>query len=945
MMQRRAARVRTHRDAGMTLPEVLVSMAITGVLVAAMAMAATLVIRQADNNTGRVNNVRSEQSVGIWLPSDLASAESVNTDPAATPCGTACPPGLLGDGSNALMLTWSGSVPGVTASIPTTTTVSYRYVLSGTEYQIVRVICDSIGGAAPTCSQVTMLHDVLAPPAGQIWTPGVTSPTWVMLVRLALNPADTTNGNSTVVDPTYQTKNGRRVTVTINGGGDVAAGGGGQDVITFSAGGTNRQPDLSTSNLSDAPTFSATRSRCGGNFGMVVDTSGSIGSTNMASVRSGITAFVNAFAGTPIKLQIVRFSTNATTLGAGSGWSRYYDMLVDSDIADLKTQVGTLTSTGTTNYEDAMFRMFNNKDGTVQSTLPDTMIFFTDGIPNYSRLDSTTATAAAVANPADAALPTSTGGSFSQVAFNRANRIVRQYDPDVQRLIGVFVGVDTTGTSTWITAGAGYHLTNFGQGFHNLYEQGYNLSNVVRGYHGDYQYATTGINYQYNSANVYQYNQTGFSPQSKSGSTWSNTTWATYLSGITGGQPTKYQVVVNAAATGGWATMTKAQFDARTLGAAAPAAAFRVTGATSGTWTNINTGSSASAIATARTYYLQYNTTAANTDGFRITNSSTPGGWTSTTVADYNLSDITANDGGASDVNDGYQYVKLYSSPYSSWDPTTDALYMANNVSAGTADGWDATTNYSAPFTYWATTTLALYTAGNTTADATDGWRVTPIYSAPYDFWLPITEATYNSKNTVWGSSDGWDATKVYSLPFTYYEPNVSSTVNNTDILAKLITVGNPVPAIPTGGPYTNAAVADMYVLPNWSQFAGALNGVALAECGGTVTVQTRVGTAAAADPFTYQNSVDLKVATTSSLYRSGTFDYDLSGGKAVAASITPLNLSSLSKYTPVSWSCKSAGADYPFTTTALSGSVWSKINLSVGPNEAISCIQTVALK
>ena len=945
MNLRRAASVRTHRDAGMTLPEVLVSMAITGVLVAAMAMAATLVIRQADNNTGRINNVRSEQSVGIWLPSDLASAELVNTDPAASPCGTACPPGLLDSGSNALMLTWSGSVPGVTASIPTTTTVSYRYVLQGTEYAIVRVICESIGGAAPTCSEVTMLHDVPPPPSGQAWTPGVTSPTWVMLVRLALDPSDPTNGNSALADPTYQTKNGRRVTVTINGGGDVAGGGGGQDVITFSAGGTNRQPDLSTSNLSDAPTFSATRSRCGGNFGMVVDTSGSIGSTNMTSVKSGITAFVNAFAGTPIKLQVVRFSTNATTLGAGTGWSRYYDMLVDSDVADLKTQVGTLSSTGSTNYEDAMFRMFNNKDGTVQSTLPDTLIFFTDGIPNYSRLDSTTASAPAIPNPDDAALPASTGGNFGQVAFNRANRIVRQYDPDVQRFIGVFVGTDTTGTSTWVTAGAGYHLTNFLQGFHNLYERGYNLSNPVRGYHGDYQYATTGVNYQYNSANVYQYNQTGYIPQQKSGSTWSNTSWTNYLNGITGSQPTKFQVVTSASATGGWATMTKTQFDARTLGAAAPAAAFRVVGATSGTWTNINTGSTASAIATARTYYLQYNTTSANTDGFRIVNNGTPAGWTSTTLADYNLNDITANDGGASDVNDGYQIVKLYTSPYSSWDPTTDALYMANNTVAGTSDGWDAVTNYASPYTYWATTTLAAYTAGNTTSDATDGWRSTQVFSSPYDFWQSVSETTYNSNNSVWGATDGWDATKVYGLPYTYFEPNVSSTVNNTDILARLVTVGTPVPAIPTGGPYTNAAVADMYVLPNWSQFAGALNAVALAECGGTVTVQTRVGTASAADPFTYQNSVDLKVATTSSLYRSGTFDYDLSGGKAVAATITPMNLSTLSKYTPVSWACRSAGVDYPFTTTPVAGTSWSSINLSIGPNEAISCVQTVALK
>jgi hypothetical protein len=109
------------------------------------------------------------------------------------------------------------------------------------------------------------------------------------------------------------------VTVTINGGGDIAGAGGGQDKITLSAGGVDRETNLSTTNINVAPTFSATRSRCGGNFGMLVDTSGSIGSTNMSSVRNGLTQFVNSFAGTPIKLQVVRFSSTATTLGAGAG--------------------------------------------------------------------------------------------------------------------------------------------------------------------------------------------------------------------------------------------------------------------------------------------------------------------------------------------------------------------------------------------------------------------------------------------------------------------------------------------------------------------------------------------------------------------------------------------------------------------------------------------------
>ena len=149
----------------------------------------------------------------------------------------------------------------------------------------------------------------------------------------------------------------------------------------------------------------------------------------------------------------------------------------------------------------------------------------------------------------------------------------------------------------------------------------------------------------------------------------------------------------------------------------------------------------------------------------------------------------------------------------------------------------------------------------------------------------------------------------------------------------------------PTGGPYTNAAVADLYVLPNWCQFAGGdqLRGARRVRWHGD-DADPR-GDVAAADPFTYQNSQDLTIATTSQQYRSGTFDFDLPGGTPITVDITPVNLSNLSKYAPVSWSCKAGGADYPFTATPIAGSEWSKITLTVAPNLAISCIQTVRLE
>lgn len=1075
----------------MTLPEVLITMVIMGTVMTTLVGATTVILRQQDNSSGRLNNSRSEQSVGIWLPSDLASAEDVVTNPGASPCGTQCPPGINVGGSNALMLSWTGSIAGDTEAIPTRTTVSYRYVQVGDEFQVIRVRCVSVNSAAPTCDQAVVLHDVPAPPPGQTWVPGTTSPVWVIVVRLALDPAAVDGGPEDTVpsDPTYFTKNGRRVTVTINGGGDIAGAGGGEDSITLSAGGTDRKPDLSTSNFSDPPSFGATRSRCGGNFAMLVDTSGSIGSTNMASVRSGITAFINSFAGTPIKLEIVRFSSTSSTLGAGAGWSRYYDMLVDTDVADLKAQVATLTSTGGTNWEDGMFRVFKNSNGTVQSILPDTLIFFTDGLPTRNRLDATSATSPAVVDNDDIGLPASDGQNFHQVSWNRAWRIARDYYADVDRFIGVFVGSDVSASSTWRQQGAGYHLVNFTRGYHNTWDRGYHWDNPQRGYHTGWEYATTGMTYQYASTGItyqysgtgltyeyagsgityqtagsgmtyqyagsgvtYQYATTGVTYQKKQGNNWNTTSVSTFLSsnstpdesdnyravvsGTPGGWTTTtrstydkgntapggtadaFQVVVSspsnwqtttktlydvsnlspgtadgfqviASSPGSWGTTTQALYDASNSGPD-QTDGFRVTVGALGTWTaatkayyDLNNSAAGSTdgyrvtatgglgtwttmtkaqydisnsladstdgfrtvasspgtwTSTTKAYYDLNNTAAGMADGYQVIASS-PGGWTTTTQAYYNANNTLATEA------DGYRTTVLYSSPYTAWEASTEALYLTNNTTSDNTDGWTATQSYTSPYTQWVSTTAGTYGSNNTTADALDGWRQNNVYTSPFSSWEATTQALYTQYNTTSDSTDGWASSKSYTQPYDFHEAATATTRTNTAILAQIVSEGAVVPAIYDGTKYTNAAVADFYAVPLWSQFAAALNGMALAECGGTVTVQTKVGVAAAADPFTYQNSVDLKTATTSSQFRSGTFDFDLSGGGSRTVGITPLNVSGLSKYEPVGWSCTASGVNYPFTTTPIAGSPWSKITLTVSPNQAISCVQTVRLK
>ncbi|MEI7546605.1 MAG: vWA domain-containing protein, partial [Actinomycetota bacterium] len=772
----------------------------------------------------------------------------------------------------------------------------------------------------------------------------------------------------------YYYREGRRVSVTINGGGDIAGAGGGVDQITLTAGGTRRDAALSTTNLSAAPTFAATRSRCGGNFGLLVDTSGSIG-TNISYVRSGLTAFINAFAGTPIKLQAVQFSSVANTMGAGTSWGRYFDMLVDSDVAALKSLVTALASSGSTNWEDALFRMFRNADGSVQQVLPDTLIFFTDGMPTYNRLNDSTAktTSPAVMDPDDTGLPTAAGSSYNQMSWNRANRIARVYEADLEKFIGVFVGTDVTGSSTWQSQGPGYHLANLLRGYHDTWEQGYHLANVQRGYHTDYKYSGTGLTYQYAASGLtfqysttgltYEYAATGLKFEKKSGSTWSTITAATYFtSNSTTDSTDNYRVTVTGT-LGSWTTINatastaKTQYDkTNTIRGDTDGFRARVSGTVGPTWTSTtkalfdlsNAGADSTDgfrivvgtlgttwTSTTKALYDVNNALAGSTDGFRTTVTGALGSYVLTTQAYYNLNNTTA------DASDGYTATVVYSSPYSQWEAVSDATYLANNTTADNTDGWDATTSYTAPFNYWTSITQAVYNAHS----SDPAYRVSHAYSTPYSGWESTTEAAYTTSNTVWGNTDGWDATKVYTEPYTFHEGYTSISRKNTDILKQIVAPGGVVPAIKSGTTYTNSKEATYYELPTWAQFAGAMTSMALAECGGTVTLQTKIGSASAADPFTYQSSVDKSTATTSAQFKSGTFDFDLAGGASQTVTISPFSTSDLTHYNPVGWSCKAGGANYAFTTANVDGGPWQSLTLTVSPNQAISCIYSVTLK
>jgi hypothetical protein len=124
----------------MTLPELLVSVTLTAILATSLAVATNVMLSNRDNTMGRANNSRSEQNVGLFMPTDLASSESEDTEPRVDtmPDGgtdgkigtsddvAAVPSGRSSEGSNALLLTWTSSVVVGGNPVTTTTLVSYR---------------------------------------------------------------------------------------------------------------------------------------------------------------------------------------------------------------------------------------------------------------------------------------------------------------------------------------------------------------------------------------------------------------------------------------------------------------------------------------------------------------------------------------------------------------------------------------------------------------------------------------------------------------------------------------------------------------------------------------------------------------------------------------------------------------------------------------------------
>ena len=622
-------------------------------------------------------------------------------------------------------------------------------------------------------------------------------------------------------------KNAKRVIVTINGGGSVEGAGGGVNRISITAGGTTRRV-IDGSSMVGAPSFVEARSLCGGPMTLLIDESNSIGRPGSGGsvedankVKEGAREFVNAVRGTPVKLQVIGFHTFSHTLGT-TDWHRYFNMANETEVTELLAAIDTLrfdwsgmSPNGGTNWEEGLFRAFYTEAGLTAEPVPNKVVFFTDGIPTFDRLVHRTG--ALPADPPDPgpAWADSTGSGYSQVAFNRADFIAREFRGPID-LIGVGVGDIASGTGEL----GGIAADRIPHDLYRAYRQ--------------YQRFGFQTNKQFQRASAFESNL--------------DFERATY-------------------------TSTR-DFEIRVSGSyrdATPTEYYNFTG------TKRNSGT--------RTAYTVTN---AEYNAYRTLSG---GGTWSVAWTDTTPSLFQANDVAGQGEADGWRI-----GTSTSWRTVTDAEYEAFRAPQPTrwrVSGWTDTspTDYygnqpTRPDRYrigtsttWRTVTPQEYALYNTTTNETDGWRVNT--SSPT--W--VTKAEYDASNTTPDNSDGWGALAAPEYvaassgtdwvewpgsrsginsdqfrteeiegipPYTGYRPAETVPIARADILGRLI--GDVVPPTTNAaGDYDNAEVANLYTTPLWSQLPKALKAIALGDCGGTLTLQTRLGGTAAPDPFRYQ--------------------------------------------------------------------------------------------
>ena len=445
------------RDAGFTLPEMLISVAISGILIVAIAIAFTTVLRTEASASSRLAESKDITFVQTWLPVDLSSAiashDEADEATLATALATSVPGGpppmsvnhdFGPDSTNVLTLVR----PDLDAGAGVYYVVTYRYEQVNGEWRISRYEIRNPGTPSETVKTVGVAYEVPSPPVGWV---SKTTPTFAAEV---------------IARTQYIRPVGEDVKFKFESGKTFVSGGGG----------LSAQNELDSNGSGGLKNPSAPPSRCGGRIALVIDTSGSVPAGNGdEATKDAAAGFIRGFTGTPTTLSLNGFDMEAYGMGitAGSkvnnGVRSPYLSLLDpgptveglvTRVTDLDNfgppswpgagggptsakqaqrdpngdgihwdQIYTSTKSGT-NWEDGLWNVFRDSSGNYYGTeQPELLVFITDGEPNLVR--------------------TASGGwadASESAATDAAVAVARRAKSDGTRVIGVMVGNKSTDT-------------------------------------------------------------------------------------------------------------------------------------------------------------------------------------------------------------------------------------------------------------------------------------------------------------------------------------------------------------------------------------------------------------------------------------------------------------------------------------------------------------------
>jgi prepilin-type N-terminal cleavage/methylation domain-containing protein len=132
-------------EAGFTLPEMLMAVAVLGIIIVPLTNAMVVGLRTSGRTASVLVTSADRQMLTNYFPPDALSATAATADPAATAC-------IIADGTRVVLFTWSEFVG---APVPDTYASDYRLVTNGTRTTLVRNRCV----LTSTAEQVVVAHD------------------------------------------------------------------------------------------------------------------------------------------------------------------------------------------------------------------------------------------------------------------------------------------------------------------------------------------------------------------------------------------------------------------------------------------------------------------------------------------------------------------------------------------------------------------------------------------------------------------------------------------------------------------------------------------------------------------------------------------------------------------------------------------------------------------